>query len=146
MLGSDSPAGVHALSALADDWEDERQMCIDVLCAYLRMPPEPNLDEEATAHSLWLSMSEVRATILRLIADHLRDSGPASWCGMDLDLTGIVINHDLDFSGADLSRGRIRFRGAAFSGGLVNFKGAKFSDGTVDFDGAVFSGGRCRGR
>lgn len=34
-------AAVHALAALADDWAGGRQMCIDVLCAYLRMPPDP---------------------------------------------------------------------------------------------------------
>ncbi|MFE0866010.1 hypothetical protein ACFW5P_35245 [Streptomyces rochei] len=43
-LGSDSPAvrlgGVHALAGLADDAPDDnlRQTCIDVLCAYLRLP------------------------------------------------------------------------------------------------------------
>jgi hypothetical protein len=31
-------AGVHAMAGLADDWEENRQTCIDVLCAYLRMP------------------------------------------------------------------------------------------------------------
>jgi hypothetical protein len=31
-------AGVYAMARLADDWEARRQTCIDVLCAYLRMP------------------------------------------------------------------------------------------------------------
>jgi hypothetical protein len=31
-------AGIYAMAALADDWDDHRQTCIDVLCAYLRMP------------------------------------------------------------------------------------------------------------
>jgi hypothetical protein len=31
-------AGVYAMARLADDWRDQRQSCIDVLCAYLRMP------------------------------------------------------------------------------------------------------------
>ncbi|NRI64859.1 hypothetical protein FEZ60_04800 [Rhodococcus sp. MS16] len=48
-LGSESPAirlaGVYALASLADDWhaagdDDERQVCIDVLRAYLRMDLE----------------------------------------------------------------------------------------------------------
>lgn len=40
-------AGVYALASLADDWHtfgnnDERQVCIDLLCAYLRTePPKP---------------------------------------------------------------------------------------------------------
>ncbi|MEO3811420.1 hypothetical protein ABGB17_20705 [Sphaerisporangium sp. B11E5] len=44
-LGNDSAAvrlaGVHALAALADDWAGGRQMCIDVMCAYLRLPQRP---------------------------------------------------------------------------------------------------------
>src|SRR6516164_350978 len=39
-LGGDKPsavrlAGVYAMAGLADDWEQNRQTCIDVLCAYL---------------------------------------------------------------------------------------------------------------
>ncbi|MEV6157061.1 hypothetical protein AB0L53_42655 [Nonomuraea sp. NPDC052129] len=47
-LGHDSPAvrlaGIHALAGLADDapTRDLRQTVIDVLCAYLRMPYEPD--------------------------------------------------------------------------------------------------------
>ncbi len=46
-LGSDKPppvrlAGVYAMAGLADDWEENRQTCVDVLCAYLRIPYEPD--------------------------------------------------------------------------------------------------------
>jgi hypothetical protein len=42
-LGSDKPpavrlAGVYAMAGLADDWKKNRQTCVDVLCAYLRLP------------------------------------------------------------------------------------------------------------
>lgn len=41
-LGDDKPAvrlaGVHAMAGLADDWKENRQTCVDVLCAYLRLP------------------------------------------------------------------------------------------------------------
>lgn len=44
-LGSDKAAirlaGVYAMAGLADDWQEGRQICIDVLCAYLRMPYTP---------------------------------------------------------------------------------------------------------
>ncbi|MEE3918606.1 hypothetical protein V2I01_09150 [Micromonospora sp. BRA006-A] len=44
-LGSDKAAvrlaGVYAMAVLADDWRDGRHTCIDVLCAYLRMPYTP---------------------------------------------------------------------------------------------------------
>src|SRR5690606_34616072 len=34
-------AGIYAMAGLGDDWEEGRQACIDVLCAYLRMPFRP---------------------------------------------------------------------------------------------------------
>jgi hypothetical protein len=41
-LGDDKPAvrlaGVHAMAGLADDWMENRQTCVDVLCTYLRLP------------------------------------------------------------------------------------------------------------
>src|SRR5580658_9332253 len=51
-LGSDKPpavrlAGVYAMAGLADDWEENRQTCVDVLCAYLRMPYEPDPGDQA---------------------------------------------------------------------------------------------------
>jgi hypothetical protein len=30
------------MAGLADDWPENRQTCIDVLCAYLRLPYEPD--------------------------------------------------------------------------------------------------------
>ena len=46
-LGSDKPpavrlAGVYAMAGLADDWPENQQTCIDVLCAYLRLPYRPS--------------------------------------------------------------------------------------------------------
>src|SRR5436305_1026584 len=51
-LGSDKPsavrlAGVYAMAGLADDWDENRQTCVNVLCAYLRMPYEPDPGEGA---------------------------------------------------------------------------------------------------
>src|SRR5215475_13418560 len=31
-------AGVYAMAGLADDWPENRQTCVDILCAYLRLP------------------------------------------------------------------------------------------------------------
>ncbi|MFC0557409.1 pentapeptide repeat-containing protein [Planotetraspora thailandica] len=145
-LGNDAPAvrlaGVHALAALADDWDGGRQMCIDVLCAYLRMPPEPEPDaSDGAKHATWQAMREVRATVIRLIAAHLRVTTPVSWCGSDLDFTGVVFDDGANFSFAVFSGGTVLFDGAEFSGGTVSFDGATFSGSTVSFDGAKFSGG-----
>ncbi|WP_432128048.1 pentapeptide repeat-containing protein [Streptomyces sp. bgisy082] len=147
-LGSDSPAvrlgGVHALAGLADDAPDAnlRQTCIDVLCAYLRLPhtPDPGT-AELENHHLYLALREVRHTILRLIGDHYRrpEGTHHSWQGCDLDLTGVTIDGNMDFSDARFTRGTVTFKNATFSDCIVDFSGATFSGGTVSFSGATFS-------
>lgn len=129
-------AGVYALARLADDWQEQRQVCIDVLCAYLRMPYEP----DPTAHGHKSGEREVRHTIIRVIRDHLQEPGAAtSWCSHDFNFTGAV------FDGGNFStshfRGATSFFGATFGGGTLSFRGATFSGGTVNFVGATFSGG-----
>ena len=50
-LGDAQPAvrlaGVHAMAGLADDWKQNRQTCVDVLCAYLRLPYDPDPGDDA---------------------------------------------------------------------------------------------------
>jgi uncharacterized protein YjbI with pentapeptide repeats len=145
-LGSDKPAvrlaGVYAMAGLADDWEENRQVCVDVLCAYLRMPykpePEPEADEEKRL--AFQSSREVRHTVIRVITAHLKEHAAVSWQGLDFDFTGVVFDGG-DFSGARFSGGRISFISARFFGGTVYFSNAEFSGGTVSFLRAEFSGG-----
>ncbi|MEU9337891.1 pentapeptide repeat-containing protein [Streptomyces sp. NPDC048290] len=151
-LGSESPAvrlgGVHALAGLADDapTQDLRQTCVDVLCTYLQLPftPDPGDDpaHQEERHR-YLAFRKVRHTILRLIGDHYRRprGTHGSWQGCDLDLTGVTIDGDLDFSDATFSSGTVHFSGAAFSGSTVDFSAATFSGSTVHFRGVTFSGG-----
>ncbi|MEU5666523.1 hypothetical protein [Streptomyces longwoodensis] len=138
-LGNDSAAvrlgGVHALAGLADDapTRDLRQTCIDVLCAYLRLPytAESELPAgDANARHAYLALREVRHTVVRLIRDHLclGHQYPHSWQGHDFDFTSVV------FDGGD-------FVGVGFTGGTVSFDRAEFTGGTVTFDGAEFTGG-----
>jgi len=155
-LGSDKAAirlgGVYAMAGLADDWEAGRQKCIDVLCAYLRMPytppTDPDNDEARQAAGIddkaaWSKEQrqrseerQVRHTVIRLIRDHLRDSSseepgseePGLWCGHDFDFTGAI------FDGGDFSK-------AVFDGGTTNFNSAKFTDGNVSFLETQFTGG-----
>jgi uncharacterized protein YjbI with pentapeptide repeats len=135
-LGGDKPpavrlAGVYAMAGLADDWEENRQTCVDVLCAYLRMPYEPDPGEETPGPErlAFRASREVRHTAIRVITAHLKDDAAMSWQGLNFDFTGVV------FDGGD-------FTGAVFSGGTVSFNAAEFSSGTVSFDAAKFSGGR----
>ena len=138
-LGSDKPAvrlaGVYAMAGLADDWEENRQTCVDVLCAYLRMPYEPDPGEDAPEPErlAFQAIREVRHTVIRVITAHLKKDAAVSWQGLNFDFTGVVFDGG-DFSGCSVLRrqGSLRAR-AEFSGGKVDFTGAEFSGGTVYF-------------
>ncbi len=136
-------AGVHAMAGLADDWKENRQTCVDVLCAYLRLPyePDPGNDPAAAEQLAFRASREVRHTVIRVIAAHLREDAATSWQGLDFDFTGVVFDGG-NFRNAEFSGGRVDFRNAEFSGGKVDFGGAEFSGGSVSFDGAKFSGGK----
>ncbi|NLU68306.1 pentapeptide repeat-containing protein [Streptomyces sp. HNM0574] len=148
-LGDPSTAvrlgGVHALAGLADDAPTDalRQTCVDVLCAYLRLPyaPDPG-DGDQEARREHLALREVRHTVIRLIRDHLRlpTDHPHSWRGYDFDLTGTVLDGG-DWSGAHFSGGEVSFAGATFCGGKVSFAQTHFSGSRVSFLDARFTGG-----
>ena len=155
-LGGDKPsavrlAGVYAMAGLADDWKANRQTCVDVLCAYLRLyhEQEPGEGKKAAAFQ---DDREVRRAIIRVIADHLRVRAPVSWEGLNFDFTGVVFDGG-SFTGARFTGGLVSFdniefttgctlsfAGALFTGGFVSFSGARFTGGMVSFGGAVFSG------
>ncbi len=121
-------AGVYALARLADDWSHQRQQCVDVLCAYLRMPPE---DEETDA--------EVRATILRVIAEHLRGGGQASsWSDLNYNFDRAQL-HDVNLDTATFSGEMVTFQNTQFTGTITAFGEASFTGESVIFDGASFS-------
>ena len=128
-------AGVYSMAALADDWHtanelEQQKVCVNVLCAYLRMPYDPR---SAAATS---GEKEVRLTIIKTISERLQKAEALnSWCGFSLDFTGVVFDGG-DFSGAQFTGGKVFFSGAQFTGGTVNFDNAQFIDGTVNFNGA----------
>ncbi|MEU7803299.1 pentapeptide repeat-containing protein [Micromonospora arborensis] len=161
-LGSEKAAirlaGVYAMAGLADDWREGRQTCIDVLCAYLRMPytaPPPTSGDGSTSGDHRASQKieeaaraareerEVRHTVIRLVSRHLRlePDDASSWRGYDFDFTGAVFDGG-DFAGVTFSGGTVLFVNATFSGGTVLFSRATFSGGEVVFSGATFSSGR----
>jgi hypothetical protein len=125
-LAHDSPAvrltGVYALAGLADDWDDKRQVCVDVLCGYLRIAPEVVSPGEA----------EVRQAILRMFRDRLGPGGGWRRSSVDFDFTGVT------FDNADFSE--LRFAGS------VVFDRAEFLSELTSFAGSVFVGGlSCHG-
>ena len=145
-LGSDRPAvrlpGVYAMARLADDWKENRQTCVDMLCAYLRMPyePDPGQDAPEPQRLAFRTIHEVRHTAIRVITAHLRKDATESWQGLNFDFTGVVFDGG-DFTDAQFSGGKVHFSKAEFSGGHVDFTRAQFSGSTVDFTDAQFSGG-----
>src|ERR1700735_1386428 len=96
-LGSDQPAavrlaGVYAMAGLADDWnfsKANQQTCVDVLCAYLRMPYEPDPGKDSPEQLAFRSSREVRHTVIRVIAAHLQKDAAVSWHGLELAFTGV---------------------------------------------------------
>jgi uncharacterized protein YjbI with pentapeptide repeats len=160
-LGANSAAqrlaGVYAMGALADENTARRQQCIDLLCAYIRLPYDPSaglLRTVVSEHTWPVGAAtgkeqrtferlpndrDVRLAIISLITFHLRPRAKVSWDRYDFNFTGAVFDGG-DFSGAVFSRCAVSFAGVAFSGGSVRFDGAEFSGGSVSFDGAEFSG------
>ncbi|MGN9915974.1 hypothetical protein [Micromonospora palomenae] len=147
-------AGTYAMAGLADDWKDGRATCIDVLCAYLRMP---YADRDTPGSAIRVELMEeqqVRRTIIRLIGARLRldDSDPRSWSGYDLDFTGAVLDggelHGARFTGGSISFDHCTFASrvfdlsdAVFSGANVSFRAATFKGGEVSFHGTALTGG-----
>ena len=171
-LGSDNPtvrlAGAYALANLADEWLEHREQCVDVLCAYLRLPWDPSPSEDSAhlqveaptpvgdgrqtfASRVDDGENEVRKTILRILASHLQpdDSRPhseASWTPLPLDFTAATLPA-INWSNCIVSA-KSPFTGATFTGDAW-FDGATFTDdadfaqvtftGVASFDGATFS-------
>ncbi|NGX08819.1 hypothetical protein UI24_16175 [Mycobacteroides franklinii] len=135
-------AGAYMMAAVADDWlalspneslrqSREAQICIDMLCAYLRNTPqahnEPNGAGEPTDQP-------VRDVITHIIATHVHEDSKPSWRPLDFNLAGARL-HDADLSHCRFE-GRLSLRGAHFSGEQARFTGTHF--GEVTFESAQF--------
>lgn len=154
-------AGVYALAALADDWRAGRQTCIDVLCAYMRMPYSPPTGGDVSADPktglgplgrlrFLVDRRPVPAAASEPAVEAIRN--PLEEREVRSTLIRIVRDHlrlgpkhpqswqgyDLNFTGAVLDGGD--FSGAIFSSGSVSFYEAKFVEGWTDFANARFAG------
>ncbi|WP_280266782.1 pentapeptide repeat-containing protein [Nocardia wallacei] len=164
-------AGVYAMAGAADESEGlRRQQCIDVLCGYLRLPYDPaqgssgrtklvttlpRADHGETEEHVEYRQNdrEVRRTILRVIADHLRPGNEYCWSAANFDFRSAHLE-EVAFDGVVFS-GRARFDRATFDGraefgnavfnGPAGFDEAIFGGPTV-FDGAKFAGDTLFGR
>ena len=117
-------AGLYALAALADDWigfqrREEAQVCINVLCGYLRSPltsrdGEADTDEAAVRRSGYSIIQSRLATV--------DEPKVAAWSGFRFDLRDAPITFQaslnqvtigldtlIDLSGAEISADRTSF-------------------------------------
>jgi uncharacterized protein YjbI with pentapeptide repeats len=154
-------ARVYAMANLADEWAEQRQQCVDVLCAYLRLPwsgdptqIEPNTTttehtwpdgdgqrKVAKTYSGRAGEREVRQTIVRVIASYLRPDTGTTASHMRPD-TGSIRGSGVSWSNLDIDLTNAALPNADFSeadfSGKTSFRQAQVS-GYADFKGAIFS-------
>lgn len=136
-------AGVYAMGSLAKDWQEGRQICVDVLCGYLRAPyPQDNLTESGVRQA-------IAGTLLDLPYRVKLDLRGAEF--EDVDLSGRRFSGELNFDNAvfrghmtDFSQcefaGTMTFRGAVFESEHTSFSHSYMTNATFDFTNAEFSG------
>lgn len=131
-IGHDKPAvrlaGVYALARLADDWPEQRQTCVDVLCAVLRMRPMMTTytsDEGYPVDDHDDGDMQVRRTVIGLVSSRVSGKD-ALWVACDFNLAGSYLTD-------------LRLRDAAVSG-LFMINGATI-DGLCEFTRCRFDGG-----
>lgn len=133
-LGSESPTvrigGLHNLERLGEEYKELRQIVLDEVCAYLRMPSKPDADDVDAAREVSLTAQEVLQRKLKQRGGRSREP---VWAHYRLNLRNAYFA-TADFADCHLSNAD--FSGATFSGD-TNFRGA-VCDGISTFDGAAF--------
>ncbi|MFV0458984.1 MAG: pentapeptide repeat-containing protein [Actinomycetales bacterium] len=101
-------AGVYAMAALADDWLNrgntaDAQACVNVLCAYLRMPrasDEETQDQDEAQDQDRDQETPVRDAIIAALTSH-RDILHGTWKSLDFNLKAA------NLAGANLTRANL---------------------------------------
>jgi hypothetical protein len=119
-------AGLLGLVRLADAHPGIRQPVVSVLGAYLRRYPVGSGPDRSEA--------VVHRAVLDAVREHLLDADdPATWCGLEIDLTGCELAGDL--SGILVTAGAVRLdRVRVPVGGMLDLRGARVSGGTLSMD------------
>lgn len=133
-------AAFFAMGALADDWDahgraDESQVCIDVLCAYLRRPLPEELDPAR------LEVEAERSAGFDVLAKHLSGSPARSWGSRKINLEGIEITQTLQIEKMLIDGGSVSFAQAVLSStARLRLPGARISNGSLHLNGAQLAG------
>ncbi|MFJ5987938.1 hypothetical protein [Lentzea sp. NPDC092896] len=116
-------AGVSAMAGLADDWEAQRQMCVDALIDQLRL----HEGDGQTANKIFRALRD-------RLGSH-REAGP--WSALNFDFTGVRFV-DADFSERTFA-GAVIFDGAEFTGDNTSFERTAFRNTTLSCHGTTFT-------
>lgn len=117
-------AGVAAMAGLADDWEAQRQVCVEVLIDHLKLPKDEHDPEVA---------NKIFRALRNQLGTHRR---PGPWSPLNFDFSGVRFV-DADFSERTFA-GEVIFNGAKFTGDHTSFERTAFRD-TLSCHGAVFT-------
>ncbi|MET0902516.1 MAG: hypothetical protein ABWZ52_04680 [Acidimicrobiales bacterium] len=150
--------GIQAMAQLADEWPEQRQRCVDLLCAYVRNASD-GASTEGSTHQ------DTCRRAIELMSRALKKDAAISWSDCDFDFKhatflvgdfsgvcfrgpgrfdfeGAMFKDSVKFVGAEFAGADVSFRHARFASGCdVSFARAAFLDGSVDFDHARFEGG-----
>jgi uncharacterized protein YjbI with pentapeptide repeats len=142
-------AGAYSMASLADDWDDGRQTCINVLCAFIRMPYDPPKEhpvletiDDRKEHRVRLEQQQVRRAVMNLIGERLR-ADPVSgktWHSHKFDFSGSVLD-GADFTGIKMVDTYLNFKKATFTRGDFGFAESEVHSGELDFSSARFVSG-----
>src|SRR5664279_398221 len=147
-LGAPTPAerlaGVYAMAGVADRYPMFAQQCIDVLCGYLRLPFDPDPaethltgivvhrrvkangpDVQVRSYERLPNDREVRDSIVRVIAAHVKADRETGWHKNDFDLTGANLT-TAPFENSDF-RGTLNCTRTTFNCALAAFDEATFN-------------------
>lgn len=131
-------AGVYSMARLADDWQEQRQTCIEVLCAYLRISASTDRAEDVRHDE-----RQVQDAIVGLVVDHLDRDAVASkhgvsWADHWIDFSGIEVEN-FSLVNAELSAG-FTMNYAVFTG-RTEFHGIRIPEsGLLSLNGSVVKG------
>ncbi|WP_335989603.1 pentapeptide repeat-containing protein [Glycomyces sp. MUSA5-2] len=145
-LGSESPTvrigGLHNLERLGEEHEELRQIVLDEVCAYLRMPYEQKADAVDPEQEVRLTAQEV---LQRKLMQRDGKTREPVWAHHRLNLRNAYLS-GIDFSDCHLVEAD--FNGATFSGHArfsfsvldwITFEDAAFT-GNANFESVTFTG------
>jgi hypothetical protein len=133
-------AGLYALERLGQEAPPQRQMIVNVLCAYLRMPYTPPTDfppadrEPQKQHTRFEQRTQelqVRRAAQRILHDHFGVGDPHSWNPVVVDLSGAYLR-DADFDALELTGAKFQradLRGADLR--ASDLRSAMFADANL---------------